>query len=83
VLETVREKFTCAAWETITETPAPFHAIPRGQVGPNLLAEITVSKFDLHMPLTRQKPCLYHRRHHSLRVDPVQGRPGRKRHPAP
>lgn len=54
VLETVREKFTCAACETITETPAPFHAIPRGRAGPNLLAEITVGKFGLHLPLTRQ-----------------------------
>src|SRR5215210_6552729 len=54
VLETVREKFSCAACETITETPAPFHAIPRGRAGPQLLAEITVGKFGLHLPLTRQ-----------------------------
>ncbi|WP_372815031.1 IS66 family transposase [Paenibacillus sp.] len=54
VVETVREKFSCAACETITETPAPFHAIPRGRAGPHLLAEITVGKFDLHLPLTRQ-----------------------------
>ena len=54
VVETVREKFSCAACETITETPAPFHAIPRGRAGPQLLAEITVGKFGLHLPLTRQ-----------------------------
>jgi transposase len=54
VLQTVREKFSCAACETITETPAPFHAIPRGRAGPHLLAEITVGKFGLHLPLTRQ-----------------------------
>ena len=36
VLQTVREKFSCAACETITETPAPFHAIPRGRAGPHL-----------------------------------------------
>jgi transposase len=45
VLQTMREKFSCAACETITETPAPFHAIPRGRAGPHLLAEITVGKF--------------------------------------
>jgi transposase len=54
VLQTVREKYSCAACETITETPAPFHAIPRGRAGPHLLAEITVGKFGLHLPLTRQ-----------------------------
>ena len=54
VLQTVREKFSCATCERITETPAPFHAIPRGRAGPHLLAEITVGKFGLHLPLTRQ-----------------------------
>jgi transposase len=54
VLQTVREKLTCASCETITEAPAPFHAIPRGRAGPNLLAEITFGKFGLHLPLTRQ-----------------------------
>ena len=47
VLQTVREKFSCAACETITETPAPFHAIPRGRAGPHLLAEIAVGKLGL------------------------------------
>jgi len=32
----------------------PFHAIARGRAGPHLLAEITVDKFGLHLPLTRQ-----------------------------
>jgi transposase len=54
VRQTVRETFTCAACETISETPAPFHAIPRGRAGPGLLAEIVVGKFGLHLPLTRQ-----------------------------
>jgi transposase len=54
VLQTVREKFSCAVCETIVETPAPFHAIPRGRAGPNLLAEIAFGKFGLHLPLTRQ-----------------------------
>jgi hypothetical protein len=38
VIQTVREKFTCRACEKITQPPAPFHVIPRGHVGPSLLA---------------------------------------------
>ena len=30
VIETVREKFSCRDCETISQTPAPFHVIPRG-----------------------------------------------------
>ena len=30
VIQTVREKFTCRSCETITQPPAPFHAIARG-----------------------------------------------------
>ena len=30
VTEHVREKFSCRSSETITQPPAPFHAIPRG-----------------------------------------------------
>src|SRR5262249_28580269 len=40
VIQTVREKFTCRACEKITQPPAPFHVIPRGHVGPSLLAMI-------------------------------------------
>src|SRR6516162_6760874 len=40
VIQTVREKFSCRACETITQPPAPFHAIPRGFAGPSLLAMI-------------------------------------------
>jgi transposase len=54
VIEHVREKFSCRACETIAQTPAPFHAIARGRAGPNLLAEIMVGKFGLHLPLHRQ-----------------------------
>jgi transposase len=38
VIQTVRERFSCRACETITQPPAPFHPIARGRAGPNLLA---------------------------------------------
>jgi DNA repair exonuclease SbcCD ATPase subunit len=40
VIETVREKFTCRDCEAITQPPAPFHATPRGFIGPQLLREL-------------------------------------------
>lgn len=54
VIQHVREKMSCARCETITEAPAPFHPIHRGRAGPNLLADIIVGKFGMHLPLTRQ-----------------------------
>ena len=54
VIETVREKFTCRDCEKISQPPAPFHVIPRGHVGPGLLASIVYDKFALHQPLNRQ-----------------------------
>jgi transposase len=54
VIQTVREKFSCRACETITQPPAPFHPIARGRAGPNLLAMILAGKFCDHMPLNRQ-----------------------------
>ena len=54
VIQTVREKFSCRACESITQPPAPFHAIPRGRAGPGLLAMILNDKFAMHLPLTRQ-----------------------------
>ena len=54
VIQTVREKFTCRACETITQPPAPFHPIARGRAGPELLAMILASKFCDHQPLNRQ-----------------------------
>jgi transposase len=54
VIQTVREKFSCRACETITQPPAPFHVTPRGFAGPNLLAMILFEKFGQHQPLTRQ-----------------------------
>ncbi len=54
VIETVREKFSCRACETITQPPAPFHVTPRGFAGPQLLAMILFEKFGQHQPLNRQ-----------------------------
>ncbi len=54
IVEHVREKMTCRDCESVTETPAPSHPIPRGFAGPNLLASVLVSKFMLHQPLNRQ-----------------------------
>ena len=54
LIETVREKFSCRACETITQPPAPFHATPRGFIGPRLLATILFDKFGQHLPLNRQ-----------------------------
>ena len=54
VIQTVREKFTCRACETITQPPAPFHPIARGRAGPDLLAMILEAKFGQHLPLNRQ-----------------------------
>ena len=48
VIQTVREKFSCRACETITQPPAPFHVTPRGFAGPNLLAMILFEKFGQH-----------------------------------
>jgi transposase len=54
VIETVREKFTCRDCEAICQPPAPFHATPRGFIGPQLLATILFDKFGQHIPLNRQ-----------------------------
>jgi transposase len=54
VIQTVREKFTCRSCKKITQPPAPFHVIPRGHVGPSLLAMILYAKYGEHQPLNRQ-----------------------------
>lgn len=54
VMQTVRERFTCRACESITQPPAPFHPIARGRAGPELLAMILEAKFSQHLPLNRQ-----------------------------
>src|SRR3954470_10896177 len=58
VIETVREKFTCRDCEAISQPPAPFHATPRGFIGPHLLATILFDKFGMHSPLNRQSARL-------------------------
>jgi transposase len=54
VIQTVREKFSCRACESITQPPAPFHPIARGRAGAGLLAMILHGKFGNHLPLNRQ-----------------------------
>jgi transposase len=54
VIQTVREKFTCRACETITQPPAPFHPIARGRAGAGLLAMVLQAKYANHQPLNRQ-----------------------------
>jgi transposase len=54
VIQTVREKFSCRACETITQPPAPFHPIARGRAGADLLATVLHGKFGEHQPLNRQ-----------------------------
>ena len=54
VIPTVRERFACRACEAITQVPAPFHLIPRGRAGPELLVTILEAKFGQHLPLNRQ-----------------------------
>jgi transposase len=54
VIQHVREKFTCRDCEAISQAPAPFHVVPRGWAGPNLLAMVAFEKFGQHQPLNRQ-----------------------------
>lgn len=54
LIETVREKFTCRDCGKVSQPPAPFHATPRGFIGPTLLATILFDKFGMHAPLNRQ-----------------------------
>src|SRR5258708_28599373 len=51
LIETVREKFTCRDCEKITQPPAPFHATPRGFIGPRLLAPRLFATFRTPTPL--------------------------------
>jgi len=54
VIQHVREKFSCRDCEKISQTPAPFHVLPRGWAGPSLLAMILFEKFGQHQPLNSQ-----------------------------
>ncbi len=60
MIQHVRERFSCSDCETIAQAPAPFHPIPRGRAGPNLLAEVMMAKFGLHLPLHRQSQRFAH-----------------------
>ena len=55
MIQTVREKFTCRHCEKISQPPAPFHTVPRGWAGPNLLAMLVFEKYGAHQPLNRQR----------------------------
>ena len=55
VIRTIREKFTCRDCEKVSQPPAPFHAVPRGWAGPNLLAMVVFEKYGQHQPLNRQR----------------------------
>lgn len=54
VVQTVREKMSCRDCEKVSQAPAPFHVIPRGMVGPQLLSMILFEKYGQHQPLNRQ-----------------------------
>ena len=54
VIQTVREKFACRDCEKLSQAPAPYHTVPRGWAGPNLLATIVFEKYGQHQPLNRQ-----------------------------
>ena len=54
VVQTVRETMSCRDCEALSQPPAPFHATPRGFIGPSLLAMILFEKYGQHQPLNRQ-----------------------------
>ncbi|MFZ3180044.1 IS66 family transposase [Methylocystis sp.] len=60
VVQHVREKFTCRDCEKIAQAPAPFHPLPRGFLGPSLLAMILFEKYGQHQPLNRQSARYAH-----------------------
>ncbi|MGE5388834.1 MAG: IS66 family transposase [Hyphomicrobiales bacterium] len=60
VVQHVREKFTCRDCEKISQAPAPFHPLPRGLLGPSLLAMILFEKYGQHQPLSRQSARYAH-----------------------
>ena len=70
VIQTVREKFSCRACETVSQPPAPFHLTPRGWAGPSLLAMILFEKFGQHQPLNRQSERYAREGVAAERVDP-------------
>jgi transposase len=64
VIQHVREKFSCRDCEAVSQSPAPFHVVPRGWAGPSLLAMVLFEKFGQRRRQRRQQrhgdPCLRH-----------------------
>lgn len=58
IIETVRERFSCRACQTITQPPAPFHVTQRAMFGPHFLASLAFNKFGLNQPLNSQRDRL-------------------------
>ncbi len=54
VIEIARIKKSCRRCEKMVQVPAPSRPIPGSMAGPNLLAQVLVSKFDDHLPLYQQ-----------------------------
>lgn len=53
-----RPRVSCAACETIAQSPMPSRPIPKSYAGPGLLASIIVNKYADHLPLYRQSQIL-------------------------
>ena len=60
VIQTVREKFSCRACETIAQPPALFHTIARGCAGVSLPAMMLVEKYTNHQPLIARANSMAH-----------------------
>jgi transposase len=54
VIRHIREKFSCAACDTIVQAPAPSRPLARSNADASLLAHVLVSKYCDHLPLYRQ-----------------------------
>jgi len=51
----IRGKWACRQCETLTQAPAPAHAIDKGLASTGLLAHVLVAKYADHLPLYRQQ----------------------------
>ena len=54
VIRHIRPKWSCHHCQQIIQAPAPERPIPNGLAGPDLLAQVLVSKYCDHLPLHRQ-----------------------------
>jgi transposase len=54
VIRHIRPKWSCPDCQQIIQAPAPERPIPNGLAGPDLLAQVLVSKYCDHQPLYRQ-----------------------------